>query len=564
MNVLSKIIASRVFALIALAAPGIYLLVVPAMTDDLGVNPLQELLHRSGEIAVWTLGTVLSLSPLKKLFPRSKMVSALNRHRRAVGVTAFIYALLHVNANFLYEGEIASYFKTVWKPFFLAGTIGFLVLLLLTATSNDWSVRRMGFNLWKWIHRLAYLAALVLFYHQGTSGKGNWQIALTLFIPVASLEAVRVSKPVGMWVFSRLVSRKKAIGWSGWRKFVLQKRVTESETITSFYLRPDDGKPLPPFRPGQFLTIQVEIPGQERPVIRTYTLSDAPNRDYYRLSVKREKTEGQPPGLVSNHLHDHFKVGDSLLAKAPAGNFCLAAKGSCPVVLISAGVGVTPMICMLNALTASKSKRPIWFLHGARNRSEQAFANHVKWLKATHENIKVYVAYSQPAAEDRLGEDYNGRGRFNIETIKVLVANPEADFYLCGPSGFMKEIYDGLVQWGVPSELIHFEFFGPSTVVLGNRTSITKAAQTYQIDFHSGGDPITWDGRSTLLDMALSRGLKPNYGCKSGVCGTCACKLLNGKVSYVQEPSASTSKDCILLCSARPDSNVNIDLSRKH
>lgn len=263
--------------------------------------------------------------------------------RRAVGVTAFIYALLHVNANFLYEGEIASYFKTVWKPFFLAGTVGFLVLLLLTATSNGWSVRRMGFKLWKWIHRLAYLAALVLFYHQGTSGKGNWQIALTLFIPVASLEVLRVGKPVGMWVFSR----KNAIGWAGWRKFVLQKRVTESETITSFYLRPDDGKPLPAFRPGQFLTIQVEIPGQERPVIRTYTVSDAPNRDYYRLSVKRDKTEGQPPGLVSNHLHDHFEVGDSLLATAPTGNFYLAEKGSRPIVLISAGVGITPMISML-------------------------------------------------------------------------------------------------------------------------------------------------------------------------------------------------------------------------
>jgi uncharacterized protein len=220
------------------------------------------------------------------------------------------------------------------------------------------------------------------------------------------------------------------------------------------------------------------------------------------------------------------------------------------------------MISMLNALTASKSERAIWFLHGARNRSEQAFANHVKCLKARHENIKVHVAYSQPAAGDQLGEDYNERGRFNIATIKALVAHPEADFYLCGPSGFMKEIYNGLVKWGVHSELIHFEFFGPSTVVLRNRTAMTKPAQTYQIDFHSGGDPITWDGRSTLLDMAISCGLKPNYGCKSGVCGTCACKLLNGKVSYVQEPSAPTPQDCILLCSVRPDSNVSIDLSR--
>jgi len=210
MDVFSRIIASRLFALIALITPGIVLLVIPTLNGELGTDPLKELFHRSGEIAVWTLGAVLCLSPLRTLFPRSKIVNALNRHRRPVGVTAFIYALLHVNLNFIYEGGIQSYFASILEPFFLAGTFGFLFLLLLSATSNDWSVRKLGFGLWKWIHRLAYLAALVLFYHQGTAGRGNWAIALALFIPVASLEALRISKLIVVWFFSRFMTKDSA------------------------------------------------------------------------------------------------------------------------------------------------------------------------------------------------------------------------------------------------------------------------------------------------------------------------------------------------------------------
>jgi uncharacterized protein len=554
MDVFLRIIASRRFAWIALIAPGIVLLVIPTLNRELGIDPLKELFHRSGEIAVWTLGAVLCLSPLRTLFPLSKVVNALNRHRRSVGVTAFIYALLHVNLNFIYEGGIQSYFASILEPFFLAGTFGFLILLLLSATSNDWSVRKLGFALWKWIHRLAYLAALVLFYHQGTAGRGNWGIALALFIPVASLEALRISKLIVVWFFSRFMTKDPA--WAGWREFVLEKRVAESASVTSFYLRPEDGRPLQTFRPGQFLTIQVDVPGQQQPAIRTYTLSDAPNEGYFRLSVKRELQADQTAGLVSNWLHDHFKVGDKLLAKAPAGQFYLELKGDRPVVLISAGVGVTPMICMLNALTASRVQRTVFFFHGARNRREHAFAAHVKSLAATHENVRIHFAYSRRSDGDRLGADYNSHGRIGIKTVQALVPNPYGDFFLCGPTAFMKEIYEDLVQWGVEIERIHFESFGPATVIGGSKNSSSTEKAIPQIRFYPDSDPIAWDGRSTLLDLALNNGLKLKYGCRSGVCGTCACKLLSGKISYLQIPIAASPKDTVLLCCARPESDV--------
>jgi DMSO/TMAO reductase YedYZ heme-binding membrane subunit len=341
--------SARVVAWIVLAAPGIVLLGTPVSRDELGIDPLKELFHRSGEIAIWTLGTVLCLSPLRTLFPRNKIVAALNGYRRSIGVTAFTYALLHVSFYFGYEGGIQSYLAGISEPFFVAGTAGFLTLCLLAATSNDWSIGRLGYPLWKWIHRLIYLAALALFYHQATAGKGNWGLAPVLFIPLATLEALRIGKVVVIPAFSRFLASKN--GWDGWREFILDYRVAESDTITSFYLKPKDGAPLQPFRPGQYLTVQVEIPGQH-PAIRTYTISDAPSQSYLRLSIKREREPGRPPGIVSNWLHDHFEAGKALLAKAPAGQFCLPTFN--PVASVGAGPGLAPIHSLLGGRTESR------------------------------------------------------------------------------------------------------------------------------------------------------------------------------------------------------------------
>ena len=179
---------SRVFVWSVLAAPGIVWLLIPAVRGQLGDEPLDESFHRLGEIAIWTLGAVLCLSPLKALLPKSRLVVALNRYRRTMGVTAFVYALFHVTLYFTYEGGTADYLARVREPFFAAGAIAFSILFLLTVTSNNWTIKRLGFRNWKWIHRLVYLAALVIFYHQAIADRGNWRTAFTLFIPVTVLE----------------------------------------------------------------------------------------------------------------------------------------------------------------------------------------------------------------------------------------------------------------------------------------------------------------------------------------------------------------------------------------
>jgi sulfoxide reductase heme-binding subunit YedZ len=166
------------------------------VTDGLGFNPLFELLHRTGQIAIWMLFAVLALTPLKTLFPRSRIVNTLNRHRRAIGVSAFIYAALHVTEHFFYEGGLAGYVKNIRQPFFLTGTVGIIVLMLLALSSNNFSVRRLGYHRWKWLHRLVYLATLVLAWHVATAGKGNWPFAQKVFIPLLALQLLRLGKPL--------------------------------------------------------------------------------------------------------------------------------------------------------------------------------------------------------------------------------------------------------------------------------------------------------------------------------------------------------------------------------
>ena len=194
MNVLVKILAHKLFALTALVGVGIWFLVIPAFTGRLGANPLETLLHESGEIAIWTLGAVLALSPLRIVFPNSRIVMALNRHRRATGVTACIYGLLHFSFHVLYEGGWDGLVRSLSKPFIWFGAAGLTILVILATTSNQWSIRALGGKNWKLLHRLAYVAAGLLIYHQAIAGKGHWAIARWLLFPLVALQLARLAK----------------------------------------------------------------------------------------------------------------------------------------------------------------------------------------------------------------------------------------------------------------------------------------------------------------------------------------------------------------------------------
>jgi nitric oxide dioxygenase len=250
-------------------------------------------------------------------------------------------------------------------------------------------------------------------------------------------------------------------GWVGWRQFVVKAKQPESDVITSFVLEPADGGPVVNFEPGQYTSVAVQVPRLGLRQIRQYSLSDAPNGRSYRISVKREA--GPNPGeegYVSTLLHDQVQVGDSISLAAPYGNFFIDVHATTPVVLISGGVGLTPMISMLNRVLQSPG-REIVFVHGARNSAVHAMKDHLRTVAAQHPNFKAFVFYDAPLPQDRQGKDYDFSGIVDIDKIADAIKLPDADYYICGPIPFMRLQHDALIARGIKEPKVHYEVFGP-------------------------------------------------------------------------------------------------------
>ncbi|MBK1724492.1 MOSC domain-containing protein [Thiocystis violacea] len=356
-------------------------------------------------------------------------------------------------------------------------------------------------------------------------------------------------------------------GWDGERTFVVDRRVAETETVTSFYLAPKDGEALPPFKPGQFLTLGLDIPGQPRPVTRTYTISDAPNPDHYRLSIKREPPPAHrpesPPGLASSYFHDQVQPGTRLRVKAPRGGLWLDPRAETPVVLVSAGIGLTPMLSMLNAIVAAGSARPVWFIHGTRNAREHVMGEHLRRLAAAHDNVQLHVRYSRPEPGDVVGRSHDGVGHVTADVLKRLLPPAAYDFYLCGPTPFMRSLYNGLLDWGVAEDRIHSEFFGPASVLKAGAelapTPVSNAERSpaFEVVFARSGVTAAWDpGVGSLLELAEAHGLRPDSSCRAGICQTCLCKRLAGEVTYRVEPLDRPDPGAVLICCAVPASDL--------
>jgi uncharacterized protein len=354
--------------------------------------------------------------------------------------------------------------------------------------------------------------------------------------------------------------------WKDWRPFKVVRKVKESEEITSFHLHPVDAGPLPCFEPGQFLTIRLTIEGQPRPVIRTYSLSDYPQEgtpSIYRVSIKREpapKGLDLPAGVASNFMHDHVGEGSIIEVRSPTGSFVLDPTLPAAAVLISNGVGITPMMAMLKASARSNQRRKVWFFHGARDGRFHAFRDEVAGTACQYENVSVHYAYSKPRPEDQ--GNYHSEGYIDAFLIRSMVKE-DADYFICGSPPFLDSIRSGLMKEGVPSERIRFEMFSKvrqSEAPAGAAPAPVPVEAT--VTFARSNQTVPWRGEaSSLLELAEAHGLTPDFSCRAGVCGTCACRLLEGEVSYDVEPTAAVTPGSVLICIARPSSDpITLDL----
>jgi ferredoxin-NADP reductase len=357
-------------------------------------------------------------------------------------------------------------------------------------------------------------------------------------------------------------------GWNGLRKFTVAKKTPECDDVCAFYLKPHDGRALPAFKPGQYLTFQLDLPGRDKPLVRCYSLSDSPHqKDYYRVTIKKEKAPpdkpGVPPGTSSSYFCDVLKEGDILNVKAPTGHFCLDMAKTNPIVLLAGGVGITPLLSMANAIAASGTKREAWFFFGARNGREHIHKAELEKLAAENENIHLHVCYSKPGEKDVKGRDYQHEGRVDTELLKQLLPSNNFEYYLCGSGAFMKSLTDGLEAWGVPDKDVYFEAFGPATVKKKAAVPTpeeTVHLQKVMVTFARSNKTVRWEpSAGNLLEFAAAQGVKIDSGCCAGGCGTCVVAIKSGAVDYLKKPDAEPEAGSCLTCICRPKNDLVLD-----
>jgi ferredoxin-NADP reductase len=352
--------------------------------------------------------------------------------------------------------------------------------------------------------------------------------------------------------------------WAGFRPLTVTAVKPETASVTSVSLADPAGSALPPPQPGQFLTLRLNVSAGPPPLLRSYSLSGAPGAGSYRISVKREAH-----GAGSQFVHDRVRPGDRLETAAPRGTFVLQ-PGEGPVLLVSAGVGATPVLAMLHALAAEGSGREVWWLHGARRRAEEPFAGESRSLLAGLAHGHRHVCHSDPAPGEVAGRDYQTAGHLSAAVLAGLGLSADADAYICGPAGFMAEMSAALTTLGLDRACVHTEIFGaapgstPGIAATPARPPHPPAGPPGdgpEIAFARSGLTIRWgSGHGSLLELAEACDVPVRWSCRTGVCHTCETGLMSGTVSYSPEPIDAPAAGDTLICCSQPSSDLVLDL----
>jgi ferredoxin-NADP reductase len=352
--------------------------------------------------------------------------------------------------------------------------------------------------------------------------------------------------------------------WPGFRQLTVTDVHGESDSVISIRLEDPGGAPLPAARPGQYLTLRIRPNDESRSLLRNYSLSGPPDAGHYRITVKLEHE-----GAVSGYLHTRLSVGDRLDTAAPRGTFILD-RTPAPVLLISAGIGATPVLAMLHALAKEHSEREIWWLHGARNSRDHSFAAEARTLLVSLPHAHAHVYYSRPDPNDLEGCDFDSAGRLTASLLAELEPPPEAEAYLCGPAPFMDEISAGLAAIGLDASRIHTEPFGPAPGLTPGIASTTarrphvpagEPGTGPMIEFARSNLAVHWsDDYASLLELAEACDVPVRWSCRTGVCHNCETTLIAGTVDYNPDPVEPPAEGSALICCSQPHDDVVLDL----
>jgi ferredoxin-NADP reductase len=483
----------------------------------------------------------------------ARTLLSLHQQTALVGLVAIaVHGITLLGDRFLSPsiGDIALPFTSTYEPLStgLGVTAGWLGALL---GLSYWIRQWIGPALWRKLHRatvLVYVLAVAHTLGAGTDASTTWMRLLLVITgaPIVFLFTMRVlTPPVGM----------------AFRRYRVMGVTLESSTVCSFELAPARWKRLPAPAPGQFVTVRADVPGAG-PTTRSYSVSNAGSRRRLRISVKRERG-----GVMSEHLHAALDTGATIDLAGPHGKFVLGAHRTRPVVLISAGIGATPVLAMLHSLASESSQREVWWIHGARNGREHPFRAEARQLIAELPNGHSHVRYSRPDQRDVPRREYDTAGRIDSQALVDLGVPLDAEYRLCGPPAFVADLRAGLDSAGVDPARIDSESFGGTATKTTDLASPTprpvapQAAPTGpSVEFSRSGVTAAWEPRcASLLDLAEANGVTPAFGCRVGACHGCHARVLDGTVRHDPEPLEPAPSGGALLCCAVPEGDVVLD-----
>jgi ferredoxin-NADP reductase/DMSO/TMAO reductase YedYZ heme-binding membrane subunit len=539
-----------------------------AVGGRLGANPVNTAIHITGILSLVFLILSLVITPLRLLAGWTWLIAG----RRALGLLGFAYAAIHLLIYFWWDrmGDVSSTLSEIAERRFL--TIGFIALCLmipLAVTSTDGMIRRLGPSKWKLLHRISYVVVVLGVVHFYMLVKSDVRQPLFFAAVLTPLFGARVGYA---WLQRMRATEKKFTSKGNVRgakslyhgELVVQEITQETANVKTFRFHHPEKSEVPFLhKPGQYMTLQLEIDGQR--VRRSYTIASSPmERRYVELTIKRHDL-----GLVSRYMHDRVMPGSKIRVIAPAGKFWFDGGGAGEVVLIAGGVGITPPMTMLRYLIDIQWKGTIYFLNAVRSSHDVIFADELESLARDHSQVKIHYFYSEreSAASQAGGGILNSAvkrhfGRIDADTIKGIVPRiTELPVYLCGPEPMMQAVRDGLMRLGVSAENIHTEEFSSpavsaTTEKVGSDTSPSEFEAIDEVEalFSKSNVTLFTEAEKTVLEIAEENDVAISWECRAGICGQCKVRCLSGKVKMESRDALSVKEEkegWILACQAR-------------